>query len=124
MIEQDIASLAERGIVPGAIVTWTTSDQTDAYATVTSISRQNITLTSFDGHREHYPVTMYRSHQDIAKNWHALNRWAVLNCAVTQLLGTYPTSDAARSAAQTHGKCSFPYHLSVAETINAHRAAN
>lgn len=45
-------------------------------------------------------------------------RWAVLNCAVTQVLGRYTTRCEAEEAAEAFGNCSFPYLLSDAEMVN------
>lgn len=44
-------------------------------------------------------------------------RWAVLNCAVTQVLGLYATEGEARSAAEEWGRCSFAYELSECEAL-------
>lgn len=41
--------------------------------------------------------------------------WIVLNCAVTQILGHYPTEAAAKSAAAEFGNASFAYELSATE---------
>lgn len=38
-------------------------------------------------------------------------RWVVLNCHVTQVLGTYATEREAVDAAHEFGNCSFPYQL-------------
>ena len=39
------------------------------------------------------------------------HRWAVLNCAVTQVLGTYATEAEAGAAAEEYGCCSFAYEI-------------
>lgn len=41
--------------------------------------------------------------------------WAVLNVAVTQVLGLYSTEARAAEAAHEFGGCSFPYRLSAVE---------
>ena len=46
-----------------------------------------------------------------------MRRWAVLDCAVTQVLGLYVTEAEARSAAEEWGRCSFAHHLSEAEAL-------
>lgn len=44
--------------------------------------------------------------------------YIVLNCPVTQILGTYDTYAEAEQAAEDFGQCSFPYELSPAEREN------
>ena len=46
-----------------------------------------------------------------------LRRWAVLDCAVTQVLGLYVTEAEARSAAEEWGRCSFAYELNECEAL-------
>ncbi|AMM22892.1 hypothetical protein AX769_22430 (plasmid) [Frondihabitans sp. PAMC 28766] len=46
-----------------------------------------------------------------------LTVWVVLDCAVTAVLGTYSTEDAAIAAADGFGSCSFPYLLSEVERV-------
>lgn len=41
--------------------------------------------------------------------------WAVLNVAVTRVLGLYSTEARATEAAHDFGACSFPYRLSATE---------
>ncbi len=50
-------------------------------------------------------------------------RWSVLNCAVTQVLGRYATRDEARAAAADFGRCSFEYELTPQEVagLESHR---
>lgn len=43
-------------------------------------------------------------------------KWAVLNCSVTQILGTYTTEARAKQAAEWFGNASFPYELTTDET--------
>lgn len=38
-------------------------------------------------------------------------RWAVLNCAVTQILSRHDDEESAELAAKEWGNCSFPYLL-------------
>lgn len=42
-------------------------------------------------------------------------RYAVLNCAVTQILSIHRTREEAKAEAKKAGNCSFPYYLSDAE---------
>lgn len=46
---------------------------------------------------------------------HAAYRFAVLNVAVTQILGRYATREEAAAEAVKAGNCSFPYELSDSE---------
>ena len=43
------------------------------------------------------------------------NAWAVLNCPCTRILGLYSTEEAATTAAELFGSCSFAYRLDDAE---------
>ncbi|MEA9986093.1 hypothetical protein [Subtercola sp. RTI3] len=51
----------------------------------------------------------------------APQRWVVLDCFVTQVLGRYATESDATAAAAEFGRCSFAYQLTHADQAQTYR---